>query len=72
MTRKEADDALDGHRLYAVMSNGRHWLARRNGATKVWKTRPSEYRIPVKAGLRSYGYITDESVLGEHFVVKES
>jgi len=72
MTRKEADDALDGRRLYAVMSNGRHWLARRNGATKVWKTRPSEYRIPVKAGLKSCGYITEQSVLGEHFVVKES
>jgi len=72
MTRQEAEEALDGHRLFAVMWNGRHWLARRNGATKVWKTRPSEYRIPIKAGLKSTGYITEQSVLGKHFVVMES
>lgn len=32
---------------------------RRNGQTKTWKTRPSEWRIPVKFGLYTYGYITD-------------
>ena len=31
---------------------------RRNGATKTWKTRPGEFRIPVKWGMRSYDYIT--------------
>lgn len=31
---------------------------RRNGATKLWKTRPTEFRIPVKFGLRTYDYIT--------------
>lgn len=30
---------------------------RRNGATKTWKTRPNEFRVPVKYGLYSYGYI---------------
>lgn len=30
---------------------------RRNGATKTWKTRPNEFRIPIKRGLREYGYI---------------
>lgn len=30
---------------------------RRNGATQTWKTRPGEFRIPVKYGLRSYGQI---------------
>ena len=29
----------------------------RNGKTMVWKTRPGEYRIPVKHGLYEYGYI---------------
>ena len=32
---------------------------RRNGALKTWKTRPAEFSLPVKRGLRDYGYITD-------------
>lgn len=30
-----------------------------NGAIKLWKTRPMEFRLPIKFGLRSYYYITD-------------
>lgn len=30
---------------------------RRNGATQTWKTRPNEWRIPVKYGMYSYGQI---------------
>lgn len=33
---------------------------RRNGATKTWKTRPGEFRIPVKYGMYQYFYITDK------------
>lgn len=32
---------------------------RRNGQTKTWKTRPNEFRIPVKHGFYSYGYINE-------------
>jgi hypothetical protein len=32
---------------------------RRNGQTKVWKTREGEFRVPVKYGIRDYSYITD-------------
>lgn len=32
---------------------------RRNGAVKLWKTRPTEFSLPVKRGLRDCGYITD-------------
>lgn len=32
--------------------------ARRNGATKTWKTRPGEFKIPVKHGMYDYFYIT--------------
>ena len=32
---------------------------RRNGKTQTWKTRPSEWRIPVKHGLYDYGNIRD-------------
>lgn len=31
---------------------------RRNGVTKVWKTRPNDFRIPIKWGLYAYSYIT--------------
>lgn len=30
---------------------------RRNGQTKLWKTRPDEFRTPVKYGLYDYFYI---------------
>lgn len=32
--------------------------ARRNGKTKTWKTRPGDFQIPVKYGLRECFYIT--------------
>ena len=34
-------------------------VARRNGATQVWKRFPTRFRVPVKHGLRDYGEITD-------------
>lgn len=30
---------------------------RRNGKTRVWKSRPTEFRIPIKRGLYQYGFI---------------
>lgn len=36
---------------------GAPYEARRNGRTQTWKTRPGEFRIPVKIGFKSYGYI---------------
>ena len=42
---------------------------RRNGKTKTWKTRPGEFRIPVKFGLYRYGYITQNDA--KNFHVKE-
>ena len=34
---------------------------RRNGKTKLWKTRPTHFRIPVKYGLYDYGYIDHDN-----------
>lgn len=31
---------------------------RRNGETKVWKTRPTDFRVPIKWGGCSYAYLT--------------
>lgn len=33
---------------------------RRNGATQTWKTRPADYRLPVKHGMRDYSSISPE------------
>ena len=30
---------------------------KRNGKVKLWKTRPTDFKIPVKNGLGNYGYI---------------
>lgn len=34
----------------------RRW--RRNGKTQTWKTRPDEFRVPVKFGLYAYDQLT--------------
>jgi len=36
-------------------------LYRRSGQTKLWKTRPDEFRVPVRSGLYDNGYITHEN-----------
>lgn len=33
---------------------------RRNGSTKTWKRRPTDYAIPVKHGMRTYNTITQD------------
>jgi len=39
---------------------------RRNGKTKTWVTRPDEFRVPIKHGLREYGYITQTNAKDFH------
>lgn len=34
---------------------------RRSGKTQLWKTRPNEFKIPVKYGLYESTYITHEN-----------
>lgn len=63
LTRQEFETALDAGRVEANMGGGKWWRARRNGATKLWKTRPNEFRIPVKAGFRATGYATNGNYL---------
>lgn len=55
VTKQEA--MTENH--FVESATGARW--RRNGATKVWKTRPDEFRVPVKFGLYGYGYITDSN-----------
>lgn len=63
-TRSQIELALAEGRLWALMGNGRYYRGRSNGATKLWKTRPSEYRIPVKAGFKACGAITHNDTVG--------
>lgn len=51
--RKDFETALDTGRVYAKMRNGNYWQVRRNGKTQLWKTRPFDFSVPVKAGLRA-------------------
>jgi len=60
MTKNELEKALDSGTLWAKMGNGRWWKVRRNGRTQVWVRKPA-WRIPVKAGLRACGELTQDS-----------
>lgn len=35
--------------------------ARRNGNTKTWKRAPSRFEVPIKHGMRTYGYINNDN-----------
>lgn len=45
------------HKTLKYADGKRHIQCRRNGATKLWKTRPNDFRIPVKYGLKECFYI---------------
>jgi hypothetical protein len=47
------------HHATARNADGTPVRARRNGKTQIWKTRPTEFRIPAKQGAYVYGNITD-------------
>jgi hypothetical protein len=49
-------------------ANGTPYNVRVNGKAKMWKTRPGHFQIPVKRGLREYGYITHE--IAENWTVE--
>lgn len=34
---------------------------RANGKCKIWKTRPDEFKLPIKHGLYSHWYLTNEN-----------
>lgn len=55
VTRANAETAK---RFVMIDRTGKRRVWRRNGQTHTWKTRPNDFRIPVKFGLYDYGYIT--------------
>jgi hypothetical protein len=60
---------VEDRRKGAVKGSTRVVSVRRNGATKVWKTRPTEFKIPCKDGLYAYLYITHDNA-HEFFTVE--
>jgi len=63
LTRENCETATQFyHKTVARITAGGkpvvRFSCRRNGKTKTWKTRPDEFKIPVKRGLYIYGYIT--------------
>jgi len=71
MTRQEYDEALDKHRLYLVMPNGKCYLMRRNGMTRTWKREPERFEIPCKYSFRGY-YTIDNLCRPDFFRVADS
>lgn len=69
MTREQIEQALDAGNLRVKMNNGNLWLVRRSGKTQTWKTRPGEFRIPIKYGFRGTGQITHENVNSDELVI---
>lgn len=46
----------------ATNADGTPLRCRINGKMKTWKTRPADFRLPVKYGLRQCFYITPENL----------
>jgi hypothetical protein len=72
ITIREARKLTHGDILHDVKwknADGTPVRWRVNGAVKFWKTRPKEFRIPVKHGMYDFGYITHENA--EYFEVAE-
>jgi hypothetical protein len=65
-TRETIEKALDAGRIEVLMATGRWWKARRSGMTKTWKTRPYEFRIPIKMGLREHSCINQDNMNSLH------
>ena len=64
ITKKIATDSNyrgEFHHVTEKNSDGSPVRCRVNGACKVWKTRPDEFRLPVKHGLRNCFYITQDN-----------
>lgn len=77
ITKQQAVAALHRQEFYHGTSRNRDGTpsrCRNNGMTKTWKTRPDEFRMPVKHGLKQCFYITqanaDEWFMSEEEAIK--
>lgn len=66
ITREQVNSLKRGDILYHVENRNADGTPQRwrvNGMLKTWKTRPDEFRLPVKNGIRSYDYITENTAV---------
>lgn len=64
ITKSIADSLTKGQILHHVSvknADKTPMRVRVNGQVKTWKTRPDQFRIPVKHGLRDCGYIDNNN-----------
>lgn len=61
------EQALTLNEFWLEITNPRHKRFgqrarfRRNGKTQTWKTRPNDFKVPVKYGLYEFDYVTNEN-----------
>lgn len=57
------EQAIEGGRFHrgnnCTPKRQENW--RSNGKCKTWKTRPDEFRLPIKFGMYGYGYLTQDN-----------
>jgi hypothetical protein len=65
MTKQQLSSLPLGYTLHhktATNADGSPLRCRVNGSIKTWKSRPDDFRLPVKHGLKHCFYITPENV----------
>jgi hypothetical protein len=71
ITIEQIKSRVNGNTVFAMNdecnADGTNVRWRVNGKVKFWKTRPNDFKIPVKHGMYDYGYITPENVCLFHF-----
>jgi hypothetical protein len=58
VNRHDFEQSLAAGNVYVHVGGGRYWLARRDGKTKFWKTRPLEWVVPIKMGYRDHARVS--------------
>jgi hypothetical protein len=64
LTKTQAINLRHGeilHHRTLTNADGTPLRARVAGRCKTWKTQPTEFRLPVKRGLKQYFYITENN-----------
>lgn len=61
LSLEEIENSLMQRKLFVRTDKDSLWSVRKNGKVKFWKTRPSQFKIPVKFGWKYFGYITQDN-----------
>ena len=61
VTRENCEKLNRFEHITAKNADGTRLRARRNGKTMTWKRKPESFSIPIKHGLRNFGYIVNKT-----------